>query len=204
MGLSSVVIASLISGGAAVAGGAINASASGNAANEQAQSAANALALQKQVYDAQVAARAPYVAAGQTASGQEAQIASQGAQRALPLPYGATYAAAAQGGVQAPAAPQIAPPAPPAPSAPAPLTPPATVAQPASAPVAPIPQTQTAPGTMVTMRAPTGQLARVPASAVAQLQALGATVVPSTGGATMPGSNSLNGYGQLASSRGLG
>ena len=199
--MPAIAIAAGIAAAGSVAGAAVNASASKDAAKTQAATAAQALAVQQQVYNTTQAQRAPYVAEGQAAVGQLGQIAAQGAQRPLPLPYGATYANAASQGAQALPSNQLAPGAAAAAAAPPPL-PVGRSDAPTASPVPSIGASATTTPGMVLMRAPTGEIAQVPAASVAQLQAAGATLV--TGGAAAPSAtgtpmmNSLNGYGQLA------
>lgn len=82
-----VVAAAAIGAGASLLGGAINARQSGKAVDAQTNSANQALAEQKRIFDMQQAQRAPYLAQSQQSLGQLGQMASQQRQMALPPAY---------------------------------------------------------------------------------------------------------------------
>ena len=74
------------SAGSTIASGVINANASNSAANTQANATQQGIDFQKQVYAANQAQQAPYVAAGQAAVGRLGQLSASPSQ--LPAAYG--------------------------------------------------------------------------------------------------------------------
>lgn len=158
-----VVAAAAIGAGASLLGGAINARQSGKAVDAQTNSANQALAEQKRIFDMQQAQRAPYLAQSQQSLAQLGQMVSQQKQMQLPPAY-------TGGGMRSLS--QLGQPMQPLPQRPMP--PPMPQGQPPMgqpSPSAQVPQTPNQP--MGLFEAPTGERRPFPLAMQAQLESHG-------------------------------